>query len=306
MLADRFAGQLDKMAAGLVGDGSECFGYDDDISQDHDWGAAVCIWLSRSDFEAFGEALQSELDALPKTFRGFPVRTGSTWGGRRTGVFEIGQFYRRFTGLDRLPRASQEWMGIPESNLAAATNGAVFTDGPGEFTRFREGLLAFYPPDIRLQKIAARCMKIAQAGQYNYPRCTGRGEFVAARVAEAEFIDAAISMVFLLNHAYKPFYKWMHRALIGLPILGPEMYTLLSDLACDEATPGVSAACGDRHREKVQLVEIACALIIKELRRQGLSGSTSDFLLDHGPAVQDKIEDPTIRTLGPWLDPSEH
>jgi len=306
MLGERFAGQLDRIAAGLVGDGSERFGYDDDISQDHDWGAAVCIWLSRSDFEAFGETLQAELDALPRTFGGFPVRTVSTWGGRRTGVFEIGQFYRRFTGLDHLPRSLQEWIRIPEGNLAAATNGAVFMDGPGEFTRFREGLLAFYPPDVRLQKIAARCMKIAQAGQYNYPRCISRGEFVAARMAEAEFIGAAISMAFLLNHAYKPFYKWMHRALIGLPILGSEMYTRLSELACDEETLPAAAPRKSLYRNRIQLVEGISALIIKELRRQGLSNSTSDFLLDHGPSVQDKIEDPTIRTLGPWLDPSEH
>ncbi len=306
MLAGKFARQLDVVAAGLVGDGSECFGYDDDISQDHDWGAGVCLWLSRRDFEAFGETLQAELDALPRTFRGFPVRTGSTWGDRRTGVFEIGQFYRRFTGLDHVPRTLQEWMGIPESNLAAATNGEVFADGRGEFTRFREGLLAFYPQDIRLQKIAARCMKIAQAGQYNYPRCIARGEFVAARMAEAEFIDATVSMTFLLNRVYRPFYKWVHRALTGLPILGPEMHMLLSELVCDQTAPGVAAACGDRHRKRVQLVEVACALVIGELQRQGLSGSTSDFLLDHGPSVQDKIEDPTIRKLGPWLDPSEH
>jgi len=297
MLAERFAGQLDRLAAGLVGDGSECFGYDDDISQDHDWGAGVCIWLTPGDFAAFGEALQAELDALPKTFRGFPVRTGSTWGDRRTGVFEIGQFYRRFTGLDHLPRSSQEWMGIPESNLAAATNGAVFSDGPGEFTRFRQGLLAFYPADVRRQKIAARCMKIAQAGQYNYPRCIGRGEFVAARMAEAEFIDAATSMVFLLNRAYKPFYKWMHRGLIGLPILGPEMHMLLSDLVCEEE---------GLYSHRIQVVESISALIIRELRRQGLSASTSDFLLDHGPCVQGTIEDRTIRALGPWVDPSEH
>lgn len=306
MLAGKFAHQLDGIAAGLVGDGSECFGYDDDISQDHDWGAAICIWLDRDDYEAYGHALQSEIDALPQAFRGFLARNKSAWGGGRTGVFEIGQFYRRFTGLDHVPRTLQEWLRIPESNLAAATNGEVFTDGRGEFTRFREGLLAFYPQDIRLQKIAARCMKIAQAGQYNYPRCIARGELVAARMAEAEFIDATISMVFLLNRAYKPFYKWMHRALSGLPILGPEVHLLLSELACDGAAPGDAAACGDRHRKRVQLVEVACALVIEELRRQGLSGSTSDFLLDHGPVVQDKIEDPTIRTLGPWLDPSEH
>jgi hypothetical protein len=41
--------------------------------------------------------------------------------------------------------------------------------------------------------------------------------------------------------------------------------------------------------------EIA-ALLAAEIRRQGLSDSPSDFLLDHAPLVQQRIADPVLRS----------
>ena len=110
-------------------------------------------------------------------------------------------------------------MVLPENSLAACTNGKVFRDPLGEFTEWREALLAFYPEDVRRKKIAARCMTIGQAGQYNFPRCVQRGELFAARYAETKFCADVISVVFLLNRRYTPFYKWMHRAVGDFPSL---------------------------------------------------------------------------------------
>lgn len=33
-----------RIAVGSVGDGSDRFGFDDDVSRDHDWGVSLCVW----------------------------------------------------------------------------------------------------------------------------------------------------------------------------------------------------------------------------------------------------------------------
>jgi hypothetical protein len=290
MLEQKFGEYRNRIAAGLVGDGSDCYGFDDEISRDHDWGPGFCLWLDKPAYETIGQKVISELAMLPAEFAGFS-RSVSDWGKARIGVFEIGSFYKNYIGIERLPQNNLEWRTIPEINLAAVTNGKIFSDPLGDFSRFREGLKLFYPEDVRLKKIASRCMSIARSGQYNYIRCARRKEEVAARFVEAEFCSDVISVVFLLNRQYKPFFKWMHRAVRPLPILGESIYKLLFDIVTSLG-----------HIKKSQKMEEACALIIEELKNQALSDSASPFLLDHGPIVQTKIQDPEIRKINVWLE----
>ena len=45
------------LAAGLVGEGSDCFGFDDAISQDHDFGPGFCLWLPDALYQEVGRNL---------------------------------------------------------------------------------------------------------------------------------------------------------------------------------------------------------------------------------------------------------
>ena len=290
MIEEQFPAYLDRIAAGLVGEGSDCFGFDDEISRDHDWGAAFCLWLTKEDYTKVGADLQAAYDRLPVSFEGFQARKDSPLAQKRYGVLETARFFTQFTGLDHVPATLREWRAIPESFLATATNGQVFHDPLGEFTSIRNGLKAFYPEDVRLKKIAARCMTIGQSGQYNYFRCMRRREHVAAYYALAQFTDAVISLVFLLNRAYKPFYKWMHRALASLPVLGGEIHELLDQMVLERDT---QAEIGNI----IEIIERICGLIVIELQIQGLSDQASDFLCDHGPVVQSKITDPQLKAM---------
>lgn len=288
---EKEAGELtERTAVGLVGEGSECYGYDDEISRDHDFGPSCCFWLTKEDYRIYGGKLREILDSLPKSFMSFPALKMSEWGGGRRGVLNTESFYRKFTGKENGPETLDEWRMIPETNLSIVTNGSVFSDPLGEFTKIRNRLLEYYPEDIRLDKIASRCMKIAQSGQYNLGRCLKRGEFVAARIAEAEFINESIYMIYLLNKKYMPFYKWMHKDMQFLPILGKEVHNLLNNLISIQ------------NSEKPETAEKICGLIINELKIQGISENKSDFLLDHGPDIQKKISDESLRNSNPWID----
>ena len=288
---EKEAGELtERTAVGLVGEGSECYGYDDEISRDHDFGPSCCFWLTKEDYRIYGGKLREILDSLPKSFMSFPALKMSEWGGGRRGVLNTESFYRKFTGKENGPETLDEWRMIPETNLSIVTNGSVFSDPLGEFTKIRNRLLEYYPEDIRLDKIASRCMKIAQSGQYNLGRCLKRGEFVAARIAEAEFINESIYMIYLLNKKYMPFYKWMHKDMQFLPILGKEVHNLLNNLISIQ------------NSEKPETAEKICGLIINELKIQGISENKSDFLLDHGPDIQKRISDESLRNSNPWID----
>jgi len=275
----------ERLAAGLVGEGSECLGYDDEVSRDHDWGPGFCLWLTAEDFAAHVQVLRAAYAALPQEYMGFRRLRESAHSQGRVGVFSVDGFYARFLGTNGPPRTLIQWLTVSDQALSVCVNGRVFQDGPGEFTRVREQLLAYYPEDVRRKRLAAQCAGAAQAGQYNHPRCLSRGDRVAAVRALGEFIDHAQAAVFLLNRRYRPYYKWAHRALRDLPLLGREASLSFEALA----------SCAPEERQ--DHIEALCALLVRGLKEQDLTNCTSDFLLEHGEQIQEKIESDSLRSL---------
>lgn len=281
---------LSRLTIGLVGDGSECLGFDDELSRDHDWGPGFCIWMDKEEFQSIGNKVQKAYESLPQSFGGFEARRTSHWGEGRVGTLETGHFYRRYLGLPGAPETLRQWLVIPENALATATSGKVFHDPKGNFSTIRQILIDYYPEDIRLKKMASRCMIAGRAGQYNYPRCVKRKELYAAAQAETKFLETALSLVFLINKRYLPFYKWAHKAVRKLPILGQYSYQAISELVATSSTD-----------DKEYLIENLAQKIIRQLKEMGLSHSNSDFLLDHGPLVQKHIRDEEIHRYSVWI-----
>ena len=274
-------------AAGLVGEGSECFGYDDDWSRDHSFGLRLCIWLTEEDYARFGADMEALWHSLPQPFWGYTRPADDRNEGKRSGVFTVGGFYRGLLSVSDIPKQPLHWLSIAEPRLAAATNGVVYIDEPGEFTAVRNRFLAHFPEDVTRYYLARYAAIAAQTGQYNLLRAARRGDGLAVENIRACFIQSIISMVFLLNRTYRPFYKCAPKAMCTLPILGNEVHGKL--LRLSEAR-GI--------REQVLLVEDVCAHLLEEMRRQGYTDGRSAYLMSHLPEIMGRIKTPEIRNLG--------
>lgn len=207
MLEKEFPQYVNKIAVGLVGEGSDCFGYDDGFSMDHDWGPRFMMWVSRETYEEIGARLEEAYQKLPKEFQGYAYKE-SRQGVNRRGVFVIQEFYKGLLGEEDIL-----WQNIPLNRLAAATNGAVFADSEGTFTRMRHLLKTEYPQGLWYTHIAESVARFAQSGQYNFERMRKRGDNVTAQLMASEAVKEALKILYYVAKEYPPHDKWLYRGL---------------------------------------------------------------------------------------------
>lgn len=210
MLEEKFAQYLDKIAVGLAGEGSDCFGFDDALSQDHDWGPAFCLWVTDETYGKIGKELEQAYEELPSEFKGYH-RTVSAQGKGRRGVCKISDFYARILGVSTYEDI--HWQDIPDWALATAVNGEVYRDDEGVFSAFREKLKAGYPANIRYVKLAEAAAKFSQNGQYNYARMMGRRDSFSADLLLSESMKQAMLLYHYMNGLYPPHDKWLRKSM---------------------------------------------------------------------------------------------
>lgn len=288
MLRNDFPHLESVVAVGLVGSGSECFGYDDEISRDHDFEPGFCIFVPDGIDDKDFFQLDKAYRRLPREFMGFTRTTDAPVGGSRHGVFRISDFFLGKVGTPDGNLQPKEWFLVPEQGLAEATNGKIFRDDSGEVSDIRRRLF-YYPEDVRLKKLAGNLLVMGQAGQYNYSRSISRGDTAAAQLAVNEFVKSALNVIFLINKKYCPYYKWVFRALKELSKLS-ELY---DDLEYLISTPNYD----DFSKEKEYIIEKICKAIIGELRLEGFTNFNGNEAEGHAYSVNNKIKDGNIRNL---------
>jgi len=290
MLSEQFSNVLPHLAAGLFGSGSECGGFDDAVSTDHDFEPGFCIFLPGEDVIDRRTAflLERAYAKLPNEYMGYMRSAVAPVGGARHGVLRTAEFFQNIVGAPDGILTVSKWLTVPEHALFEATNGKLFYDGSGEVTKIRDAL-AHWPEDIRKKKLAGNLLLMAQSGQYNYRRCLKHGETGAAQLAAGTFVNAMMRTVFLLNDAYMPYYKWSFRAMRALPKL-----SLLAETAEYLISTDNEPALAET---KYDMIEDAAAEIIDELHAQGLTRAICGDLEKHAYSVNDAIADGEIRNL---------
>lgn len=317
----KFAKYKNRIAAGLVGHGSECYGFDDEISRDHDFGPGFCMWLTDEDYAKIGDDLQAAYDSLPQEYAGFgsreeTPRAKSCEESKRVGVFSISEFFENITGFATAPSKNEPhlWLSLSEPTLAAATNGQIFADPLGEFSKTRQSF-KLMPDDVRISLISRRLGMMAQAGQYNVPRMLARKDGAAAWLSINEFVRATASIVFLLNNpisaGYLPYYKWQFAALRKLSARMAsrlsnvcnklESLMRLSSAACFGGSGFGEGGKGSSEAESKinEIIQNVCNEVVKELKYQGLSNCGETFLEWQRPYVEAHINSRTtcLRSL---------
>ena len=290
MISRCFPKYEDRIAVGVAGEGSDCFGYDDDISQDHDFGIGVCLWLTDEDYDSIGKELDEAYRGL---IAGTMDQIRSPRFNERRGVLRISDYYQsllrvRFD-IDAPSMTDSQWFCADENGLAAAVNGEVFRDDLGKFSNIRNMLLAFYPDKVMKMKLVNALHGFAGSWQANYPRCMARKDYVAAHRCISMGMEEAMKIVFLLEHRYMPYYKWSYRALSDMSkASGRVDLKEVTELIGRAALIQVQRDAWENYKydpvnintedELVNIGEEIAAVIAGMLRKQGLSRCNDTFL----------------------------
>ncbi len=310
MIEKEFPEYVGKIAVGLVGEGSDCFGYDDEISRDHDWGPDFCMWVTEETYAEIGERLQKAYEELPKEFKGYH-RNVSLQGAGRRGVMRIDTFYKKLLPMTSGPITKAvvsevniteaniaevnlveaiDWTRVSDASLAAAVNGEVFRDDEGIFTGLRQKLMEGYPEPILYRKLAESAARFSQTGQYNYNRCKKRGDALTAQLMLADCVRETMKLKHYLEGKYPPHDKWLRFSLEQLPD-GKRLSELLGKLlngatgvASKTSDAGEAASVHMISAEKMStntIIEEIASFLVTELYAKNFISDTDNYLDAH-------------------------
>lgn len=274
-----------RLAVGLAGEGSECFGFDDALSRDHDWGPAFCIWMEEDDFRAHGKTVQAVYDRLPRVLDGYAA---TRRGGTGRSAAAASGACASSSGLRATPACRKARKRFPSGGACPR----LFSQ-PRPTARFlptRRGIsrpsgksFCGFTPRMCASRRSWRAPRSwRRPGSITIPAACGAGT------------------------------RW-RPSLRSRSLPGPRCpWCICSTGGMRRFTNGCTAACAvcpsfrapgssSRHSavqhdaDAEERIEGVCLAVATELRRQGLSGRTDAFLQEHCMEMMGRIKDPALR-----------
>jgi len=304
-----------RYSAGLIGDGSDVLGFDDQMSTDHMWGPRFQLFLPPDAFEATSTRIADVFSTqLPYQYKGYSVHFGppnNQDGGTRVredinagSVDPLIQYHTRisfflnYLGWNPADDITiSQWLTFPEHRLLGVTSGRMFHDDLGMDETRRK--LSCFPHDVWLWMMASQWKMIAEEEPF-VGRCGSMGDDLGSRVVAARQVQRLMRLAFLLEQRYAPYSKW----------LGTAFDQLASAKALSPILQQVLAA-GDWQSRDNFLGEAYSLLAEKHNSlnlTEPLDTGTSPFFnrpfpVIHGErftqALQNAIKDPMLRSLPP-------
>lgn len=291
---------INELSFGLIGCGSECYGFDDAYSRDHDWGPSFCVWYQDNGIgndDRYKKIQQEEIDKLKKIYHSLPkiykgvIREESPQSHDRVGVMGIGEFVGNILHVDGSAVVKMKCSDLCENDLFTLSSGEIFRQGNNQLDTIRNEYFNYYSNNEYMTKIAQTVHEVSQAGQYNYSRMLKRGDKLTASLYFHKFIESTIDLCYLLNRQYVPYTKWK--------LKGMDRFITLMDI---KSYLEILVEQGPYSKKSVEIIEVICSPILEELLKLGYTNHNSDFLDHHVMAIaqhnREEIELATNKELG--------
>ncbi len=297
-------------SAALIGYGSELLGFDDAMSQDHNWGPRVWLFLTEADFAAHADAIVGGFaDVAPERFLDVPVGwfsrphlsgNGPHWRSDARHGLEVRTLegaVRDGLGVELGDALNHRaWLGLADQWLLELTAGPVFHDDDGRLTALRERL-AWPPRDVWLYKLACQWRRIAE--EQAFVGRTGMvGDALGSRVIAARLVRDAMRLAFLIERRYAPYPKWFGSGFARLPG-APELAPILARVLGAEAWQAREAALAEAYAalgrlQQARSVPGAIAPRIGPYFGRPFTVVNADEIM---AALRAEIEDPALQAL---------
>lgn len=182
-----------KITIGLFGLGSECYGMDDYISEDHDFNPGFVVLCENDiDVDDYNQLIQN-YENLPKEYNRFYIRNILP----KHGVHMVKDYLYEYIGIEDESR-------LTEQNKSLLTNGKIFYSGYlSSFVKRRKEIIKEAKHEY-LRNIALKTLEISQYIPYNLKRALDRNENDTYLLLKNHLIDKLIEYYYLYHHEFLP------------------------------------------------------------------------------------------------------